>query len=271
MPPAPKKRTSAKVPVRRKRKRQPLPWRGILGTLLIGNLIAGILWSPALSVRRVVVQGATSGEAPSAARALATLRARPVLRTDVLGIEAGALADARYESADFRRSIFGSGRLTLKGREAVAVVVEKPPLMMDATGTVYDAPGEDWKSLPRVILPTDLRVTSATLGAPCDLRRLAEIAVGIRPIANGKPVGIDVRAGGVICLNMESARVRLGTGDRLEAKLSTLRRILEEKPGILREIKELNLMAPDRPKMVPRADSPSQSVSPNSDPPRSSR
>lgn len=254
------KRPTASAPVRRKKRRAPWPWRPILGTLLVGNVVAGILYSPALSVRRVTIEGARSGEAPLAAKALAGLRGRPALRTDVLGIESVALGDARYAAADFRRSLFGSGRLTLTKRVPVAVVVDDPPLLMDASGTVYDDPNGDWKSLPRVILPVDLRVTSATLGAPCDLRRLAEIAIGVRPIVGETPVGIDVRSGGVICLNMESARVRLGTGDRLEAKLSTLRRILETKPGILRGIKELNLMAPDRPKTIPRG-APSPAVS----------
>ena len=259
--PAPAARTQA--PTRRKRRRQPWPWRAILGTLLVGNVIAGVLWSPALTIRRATIEGAESGDAPLAEAAISALRGRSSVRLDTLGIESASLADARYVGADFRRSLLGSARLRLTRRIPVAVVVDRPPHLIDASGTVYDDPAQDWKGLPRVIVPPDLRVTAAALGAPCDLRRLAGIAVALRPIVGERAVGIEVRSGGVICLNMESARVRLGTGDRLEAKLSTLRRILDQKPGILREIKELNLMAPDRPKTVPRAATPSTPVSQN--------
>ena len=276
MPPAPKRAVSAGAapkkkapapPPRRRKERGPWPWKGILGTLLVGNLVAGVLYSPLLTIRRATIEGADEGEADLAARALKGLRGRPALRLDPLTLEGAALADGRYEAAEFRRSLLGSARLRLKKRVPVAAVVVpgEEPLLLDAGGTVYDAPGEEWKPLPRVILPAEMRVTSAALGAACDFRRLAEIAVGIRPILGERPVGIEVKSGGVLCLNIESARVRLGTGDRLEAKLSTLRRVLEQKPGIFREVKELNLMAPDRPKTIPRG-IPSTSVSNPPDP-----
>ena len=254
-------RKSAPAATRRKRRREPWPWRGILLTLLMINVVAGVVASPALTIRRVVIEGAGEGDAPLAEAELAQLRGRPAMAAKAPAIESASLADARYETADFRRSVMGSARLRLTRRKAVAVVVEKPPLMMDASGTVYDDPDTDWKSLPRIILPVELKMTSATLGASTDFMRLAQIAVGIRGIEGERPVGIQV-TGGVICLNMESARVRLGTGDRLEAKLSMLRRILAGKPGILREIKELILIAPDRPKVIPRAANPSPQVTP---------
>ncbi len=254
-----------------KRRRAPWPWRAILGTLLAGNVAAGLLLSPALSVRKVVVEGAEEGEAPGLEAAIAGLRGRPLARVDGTGIEGAALADGRFAGAEFRRSPSGSARLRLARRRAVAVLVGKPPLMVDAEGTVYDAPGEGYEGLPRLLLPRSLRVTAATLGAPVDVRRLAGLAAMIGDLSAsearaGRKIGIEVRERGVICLNLMSSRVVLGTGDQLEAKLSALRRILAQKPGLLTEVKELNLMAPERPKVVPRPAPTSTSVSPSPDP-----
>lgn len=261
MPPAPKKKTAApkravaKTP---RKRRPPLPWRTILGTLLIANTVAGLLYSKALSVRRVVVEGAREDEAPELAETLAALRGKPILRVDGTPIEGAALATSRFAGADFRRSLLGSARVRLVRRVPVAVLVGKPPLMVDADGTVYDAPGEGYAGLPRLLLPRSLRVTAATLGAPVDVRRLAGLAAKIGDLAaseqtSGRNIGIEVRERGVICLNMLSSRVVLGTGDQLEAKLAALREILAQKPGVLAGAKELNLMAPERPKIVPKA------------------
>ena len=270
-PPRPPQRAAA--PRRPKRRGPPPPWRTIFATLLVANVVAGLLYSPVLSVRRVVVEGASEGEAPELAAALAALRGHPILRVDGTPIEGAALAESRFAGADFRRSLFGSARVRLVRRTPVAVLVGKPPLMVDADGTVYDAPGEPYAGLPRLILPRTLRVTAATLGAPVDVRRLAGLAAQIGDLAAsegkaGRIIGIEVRERGVICLNMLSSRIVLGTGDRLETKLAALRSLLAQTPGVLDGAKELNLMAPERPKIVPKTTPPSPAVSNSPDPVR---
>lgn len=262
MPPVPKGAARPRA-MRRARRRRTIRWGRLWGTLLVLTLLPAPAFSPAMRIRRALFVGAAPGEAPAAEAAVRAVEGDALATVNATTLESAALADGRWRSVRARRVPPGEVRLEFEPRVPVAMVVDEPPLLLDASGVIYDRPradgspldprGADVATLPRLTLGRGLRFSGVALAAPLELRRLGELASAVRLIVGDTPVGIEVRERGLTFLSIQGSRVILGSLGDLEAKLAAFRRVLARRPTLLREASEINLMAADRPSFTPRA------------------
>jgi cell division protein FtsQ len=217
--------------------------------LLIGNLIAGALYSPVTSLRKVRVEGAGEFDQLRLQRLLASLKDVPCAQVNARNIESLALDLPEARSAELTRNPFGSGLLKIRYKRPVARRFNGGNLALTADGVLYSADRLP-EDLPTFNLPTDEPVPALALAANWQPARIAELAMAAREMAPQNAIRIDLNPSGVVCLNMGSGRVVLGSTDNLEKKLQVLRERLEQNPMELSEVESLILTSPDNPSVV---------------------
>jgi len=166
--------------------------------------------------------------------------------------ESAVQKDSRMDTADFRRSIFGSAALKVRYRQAVARVDAEQNLYVDPVGSLFRTP-EPPKNLPTLQLHRSALEPSLTLVGACPLKEIAQVIQGIPSGLLKKGVTVEVDSEGAVCLNIsQGTRIDLGGTNRFEEKLKKLEGLLQERPALLQEAQEINLTQPDHPTLRPR-------------------
>jgi len=247
-------------PKKKKKKPKFLPnWRLILWLLLILNVWLGLTRSPITSLRRVRVETAPAGDQARVRAILAELQNVPCLQINPRNVESLAMNLPEVRSAELTRNIFGSGRLLIQYRHAIARRFNAN-IGISADGVMYpsDNLSED---LPTIQLPPDQPAMSLALVGNWPVVALAQTAVEAQGIVPGQPVRIQVEAGGSVSLYIGSGRVVLGSTEDLDKKLDVLRNHLERNPLELSQVESLNLTRPDAPSVVrKKGEAPHESV-----------
>ena len=107
-------------------------------------------------------------------------------------------------------------------------------------------------NLPTLRVPQSGPPTLVAIAGNWQPQRLAGLAVYARQHYPRTEAKIIVDGRGVVCLNIGSGRVILGSCDDLDIKLKILESRLQKNPQELQQIQELNLTSPSAPAVVPR-------------------
>lgn len=242
----------------------------ILWPLLIANLLVATFFSRATSIRHIQVRGVPEYDRKRVEQILAELDRVPYIRIHSRAIESEILREPSLRSAEFSANPFGYGRLTVSRRRAVAAVGDDMSLVMDKDGVIFDPRGGfDPEGADDPVSTLALTKLTFTDGPPPLLlgivgtwqaQDLAKLAVSARTLGPAGHVGIQVDGRGVVCLNIGTGRVVLGSCDNLDEKLRVLRDRLKANPSELTQVEELNLTRPDFPAIVPRQGAPQKAA-----------
>ncbi|MEZ0325038.1 MAG: cell division protein FtsQ/DivIB [Fimbriimonas sp.] len=237
--------------MRRKRKRFSLRPKPILRLLLVLAIAAGIWFSPITSIRSVRIEGAIPSDQERLERIAKRLEGIPNIRIDPRITESEVLKLPEAQWATLTRSLFGSALLKVKYRTPVAKLLGHPGVALSNQGVFYKA-AQIPKELPQIQLPSGGPPTLLTLSSNWQPKTMAKLAQDVLKLRVSDVIRIQVEEGGLVCLNMGSGRVILGSIDNLDEKLSVLRDRLAANPNELNEVEDLVLTSPKSPSFVPR-------------------
>jgi cell division septal protein FtsQ len=238
--------------MRKKRKRVRLRPKPFLQLFLFGVLVYGIGWSPITSVTNVRIEGAKGADRQRLQGIAEGIKGTPYLQVNNRLVESAVLDHPEVHAAEFSGNLFGSGLIRVTYREPVASLGGSPGVMLSKDGVLYPAM-EAVDGLPVLDLPKGGPPTLLTLASNWEASRLANLAVESRNLASEGVVRIQVDERGVLCLNMNSGSVILGSSDNLDRKLQVLRERMATDPDELSRVEALNLTVPDSPTYVTRA------------------
>ncbi|MBV6457534.1 MAG: hypothetical protein HONBIEJF_00647 [Fimbriimonadaceae bacterium] len=237
---------------RKKRKvRRPVAWGNWLWVAFFACTAVGLAASPLTAIRVVRVSGAAAADRGRLTTLLQSLDGKAAAQVNPRGIETLAMAGPSVDNADFSRNIFGRGRLEVRRRMPVAIVANRRGTLLDGTGQMF--PGIPPEGMPRVFLSANTLNLQATLSAAWESGRIAELCGDLRqlPLRN---VTLDVAADGLMKLRLaDGAVVVLGSTHQMKEKLTKLTSLIQQRPGLLDTVAEVNLTLPERPTYTPRS------------------
>lgn len=239
------------APRKKRRPRKPIAWNTWLWLATIANAAIGLAASPITAIRVVRVKGASAADRARVTSLLQSLDGVPAGQIDPRRLETLAMAGATIDNADFSRNIFGRGRLVLRQRVAVAVLANRRGTLLDRTGQLF--PGLPNEGLPHVYLSDNALNMQATLSATWESGRIAEVCTDLRQLPL-KDLTLDVALDGLLRLRIgDGAFVALGSTQHMKEKLTKLTSLIQQRPGLLETVAEVNLTLPERPTYTPRS------------------
>lgn len=238
-----------------RRRKTVINWVAIFASVSIVNLVVASFKSPLTAIRNINLDGVRKSERLRLERVQDAVKGVPAMQLDPALVEQFFIGQSRVKQCTFTRNIFGSARLEITYRKAVAVV--GGGALLDADGEFFSDP-EQGEGLIPLKLATNLKVTSATVMGVTDYRSIAEACVIVsQKLPNAT---VEVLETGTVRLDLEGGKVVLGKPDNLPEKIDTLLGLLRDRPTLLKNVHELNLMAPDHPSIRPiKNDKPVQS------------
>lgn len=180
----------------------------------------------------------------------------PALKVDPRVVESPFMNETRIKNADFRRNVFGVGRLILAYRKAVASITGPKQTFIDESGVVFTDP-EEKSAMPSILLEDQIKVSVIALCGVINYKQLADLAQIVRTsfpdsLTGANPVEIEVQETGGLCLNMNGGIVILGTSDQVTEKIEKLKQVLQENPDLFKDNISINMMKPSLPQMTKR-------------------
>lgn len=236
----------------RKRKRGRLRPKPFLVIGLVGNITAGLLWSPLTSVTKVRVEGAQEADKARLEKIVQGMHDIPCAQIHPRLVESAALELPAMRSATLNRNLFGSAVLSVGYRRPVARVQAAARLGLSIDGVVFPSLEPLSPSLPVVVLPAGRPGVLTTVASTWESAKIANLAVRLQETYPQSLLRIGVVDSGFVWLNMGSGRVALGDCDQLDAKLEILKNYLNRDPSFLSKIEVLNLTSPKSPSATPR-------------------
>jgi len=227
-----------------KSKRRP-NWGPILWLLVGVNTALGLTFSPITSATQVEVVGARPSDEDRLRDALKGLADKPALSSKVT-----VLADIYRRPDLFRaelsQNIFGRAKLDLAYDEPVAVLADRPNVVLTASG-ILAATSDIPENLPKLRLFGGAVDPVATYAGRWNPREIADVCQRVSGRAlDGTTV--SVAASGNVRLQLRmGATVKIGAVEALAAKFEQLDRALEMRPDAFKPGVELNLVVPDKP------------------------
>lgn len=231
---------------RRKIELRPTPW---LWLILAINVALGLTFSRITSIVHVRTVGVPRYDKVRIEAIMAKIQDIPCSRIDSRVVESQVMASPDVDKAEFTRNIFGNGLLTVQYRTPVAKIANQDGEALSIDGVLYQAT-ELPLDIPTLQLPQSGPPTLLSFAGNWQPQSLATLAVYARQHYPRKQSKIDVNRRGVVCLNIGSGRVILGSCDDLDVKLKTLESRLQKNPQELGQVKELNLTLPSVPAVV---------------------
>ena len=230
------------------RRRTTLKAAPVLWLAFIANTSIGFLFSPVTSARRVRIEGANVRDQERLTAIAETLHRTPCARVNPRAIESAVLSDVAIRSAELTRSIFGTDRIRVGYRKAVAKYYTDPNIGVSIDGTIYRAPSLS-PELPTLKLPPGEVQVALGLVATWDAARLAGLCADAGTLWPNKDLMVELTEDRGVCLNIAAGRVVLGQADRLDFKLDVLKKRLDRNPTELDDIEELVLTEPNFPRI----------------------
>jgi hypothetical protein len=215
------------------------------------NVAAGLCYSHVTSIVHARTVGVKAFDKARIESILAKLQDIPCMRVDSRLVEGEVMSIPDVDKAEFTRNVFGNALLTVQYRTPVAklAAIEGEALSID--GVLYHA-NELPPDLPALQLPQGGPPTLVALEGNWQPQSLAALSVYARRHYPRMEAKIEVNRRGVVCLNIGSGRVVLGSCDDLDVKLKTLESRLQKNPQELDQVEELNLTSPSVPAIVPK-------------------
>ena len=237
--------------MRTKRKKLQIRWGPCLWLLLIVNVAAGLSFSKITSIVHARTVGLTKGDKSRVESILLRLKDIPCLRIDPRMVETEVMKNPEVDRAEFTRNVFGNALLTIQYRTPVAKLAAIDGEALSIDGVFYQT-DELPLDLPVLQLPEGGPPTLLALAGNWQPQSIAALSVYAREHYPRSSSKIEVNRRGVVCLNIGSGRVILGSCDDLDVKLKTLELRLQRNPQELDQVRELNLTSPTAPAVVPK-------------------
>jgi hypothetical protein len=234
--------------MRRRRRKRALKWGPVLFVLLLGNVAAGLWLSPITAATSVAVIGADARDQAAIDQALQSLKKVPYLRAKPREVESQLQSSlGRLSRAELSSNIFGRGRLEVFYQEPVGQLEERPAIKLSKQGDLY-ADDRPFEGLPTVRLPKEALQPNLTMGSTVELTLVSQLCQRVNDSDLGANIVVLVDSKGRLCLNIGGGGlVVLGSSEKLDEKFKRLEAYVEENPEGLKQIKELNLTAPEHP------------------------
>lgn len=245
---------------RNRRYKEPLTVRASRSAKKLGKLLAftlplpalayGVWWvygqvtaSPYLAITEVTVSGSARVSKEEVLSSSGIVAGRNIFSFSKDEVAANLKANPWIESVDINRELPGTIEITIKEREAIAVVKLESLYLMDAEGIVFKKySAEEGLDLPVV---TGLsRESLASGGENLETRLMELISVltnrsGFN-ITNVSEINIDADHGLSIYTLDEGVRLDVGMGS-FEEKLASFEKILSTRGGVLKGIEAFDL------------------------------
>jgi len=218
----------------------------ILWVLLVVNVVLGLLYSRITAIRKVRVEGAYSWDQPRLEKIAQGLKGIPCAQINPNRVGSDVMADPDVYGVDLDRNLFGSAVIRLSYRNPVAMLADEKGVAITIDGLEYPSEHLD-PALPKIKLQaTDVK-PDMTLAGPLNLAAIAKLVAKSEEIAGGLPISVEVGDGREVCLNIGTGRVKLGSSDGLDAKMSLLKDQLKKDPNMFSRVEEINLTVPSVP------------------------
>lgn len=230
----------------RRRKQTVVQWGAIFATATLVNLVVASYKSPLTAVRNINLEGVRKSERLRLERVQQVVMGVPAMQLDPAVVEQYFLGQSRVKKCTFSRNIFGGARLEIVYRKAVASVGQGA--FLDVDGEFFSDPEQKEKLTSLQIAPS-LKVTSATVMGVTDFRQIAEACAIVQEKL--PEASVEVLETGTVRLDIEGGKVVLGKPSKLPEKIDTLLGLLRDRPTLLKNVHELNLMVPDHPSVKP--------------------
>ena len=241
---------------KRLRSRRRLNWGPILAALLTVNIMLAGFSSKLTCIRTINLEGVRNSERLRLERLANDIKGIPALKVDPRVVESPFMNETRIQNADFRRNVFGVGRLILVYRKAVASITGCKHTFIDESGVIFTDP-EEKSAMPSILLQDQIKVTVMALCGVTNYKHVAELVGIVRAsfpetLSGANPVEIEVQETGGLCLNMNSGIVILGTNENMTQKVEKLKQVFQENPDIFIENISINMMNPNNPQKTKR-------------------
>lgn len=233
--------------MRKRSKRFSIAWGPTLWAAVFVQLGFGIWLSPISAVKRVRVEGAPTEIQAMLKSRIQHLKNVPLAQVRSTQMESDALGIQDLESAQYEQNVFGRGVLQVKVRRPVANFAGKPKLMLSDRGVIFrtQRPTED---LPKIEIPNLSERTHLTAGNSWQAKTAAEWIANLPDSLRNGQATFEVKATGEVCLRSgRKATVQFGFPDKREEKFRVLSELIAQQSELLSQVRELNLVAPDRP------------------------
>lgn len=224
--------------------------------MLIGNVAAGLWFSPLTVMRQVRVDGIPESLRANVEAILKDSSETPCVRIPARQIESRVQALPGIRTAEFRRNVFGVATLQVTKMVPVATVEGEKGLYLSDRGELFrsqEVPGP----IPNVSPPEGFARPVATLAAPWESRdaaracSLASKHGFIEGPGKQQPTLQFESGGGIVMQCPQGARVELGSADQLEEKFAKLKELRARNPKLLAENSTINVVSPSRASIVP--------------------
>ncbi len=240
----------------RLRAKKRLNWGLIFGVLLAINIIFAVFSSKLTAIRTINLDGVRITERDRLSRVANEIKGIPALKVDPRVVETPFMNETRVKNADFRRNVFGVGRLIIVYRKAVASITGPKQTFLDESGVIFTDP-EEKSPMPSVLLQDQIKVSVIALCGVINYKQLADLAQIIRTsfpetLTGANPIEIEVQETGGVCLNMNGGIVILGTNEQLVEKIEKLKQVMKETPDMFKENISINMMPPSHPQFTKR-------------------
>jgi hypothetical protein len=231
---------------KRKRKRTRIKPGPFLVVAVLVVFISGIFYSPLTSLSKVAVTGAKTMDQAAIQQTLSTLNKIPWIMVNPRWVETRIQRIQSVDHAAYSQNIFGRGHLEVTYRIPVAKVRGATEIGLDAKGVMFetDKVPED---LPSVFRPESAHDLPVAMAAGFPSGSVADLAIKARQLFPKEKLIIWFNKPGFLCLNVDTGLVILGSCDDLDSKLSALKDILDQQPGLLAKLESLNLTEPTHP------------------------
>ncbi|MDR3688605.1 MAG: hypothetical protein P4L46_04440 [Fimbriimonas sp.] len=219
--------------------------------MLAMNVGFGLKYSYITSIVNTRADGVPRYDHDRVEAILTDMHDKPCLSIDPRAIESRVMALQDVDEAELTRNVFGSALLKVRYREPVARLADRPQVALSTDGVLYRS-SLDLSALPTLKMPSSGPPILIAMMGSWQPACLAALAVYSRKHYPTSAVGIEVDPRGVVCLNIDSGNVILGSCDDLDSKLKTLESRLQKNPNELMEVKSINLTLPSAPTIVPK-------------------
>lgn len=237
-----------------RKKRRKSNWRPgqILWPLLIVNVALGLNYSKVTSIVHARAAGVPPQDQERVQGILESMANIPCAKVDARKLESEVMSNEEVDSVELSRHIFGSSWLKVRYRNPVATLKGRDGVVLSDDGMFYHASIIP-SGLPVLDMPASGPPTLVTYAGTWQPGSIAMLAGYARQKYAGKDIRIEINPRGVVCLNIGSGRVILGSCDDLDKKLKTLDSRLQKNPQELDGENMLVLTLPSNPTIVPKA------------------
>jgi hypothetical protein len=230
----------------RRRSSVSVPWTPILWVLIAGTVITGVLFSPMTALTEVRTVNLDPKDKPFVSQVVSGFKDRPALQINRANVESLILQNSAFDQCQFDVNPFGRGVISVTYRQPVAKFSGIPFMFLADDGSSFRRELDD-DGLPLLQVPESVRTAEATIASRIPWAALAYLAAELRDMASGEPATIRFVETGRVSLGLDGAEVKLGMAVDLDRKMTNLRKMREADPSLLKRVRYLNLIAPDKP------------------------